>query len=263
MIGNDKRIKRSMPWGWWLTRDGDKVFDENGKAWPSVRNALFDGLWPKSGWERSKDEGELLLRALKVIDQDGLLGWAETHGLFDGSEFLKTFYGNWLVEVGLVAYDGSRSGRKYMVVTNFGHSVMKMLKFTREKDHESLSMREIRLEVGDTSPVSEELLAQAEKIAAKWPARANRAFRDMVHDQFLIKFSHLDLYTKDSGGMPMSRVVWSIAFRESRSRDLLFAWMCERSIYWDKWGELAHRNGARALTDKLLTILISEQASLA
>ncbi len=250
MMDNDKRIKRCMPWGWWLMRDGDRVLDENGKAWPSVRNALFDGLWPKSVWKRSEDEGELLFRALKVIDKDGCLGWAEVDSLFDGSQFFQTFYGNWLVEVGLVAYDGARSGRKYMVITTFGHSVIKMLKLTREKDHESLSMREIRLEVGDTSPVSEELLAQAEKIAAKWPARANRVFRESVAKQFLIKFSHLDLYTKDSGGMPMSRVVWSIAFRDSRARDLLFAWLCERSIHWEQWGELAHRNGARALTDK-------------
>ena len=67
MIDNDKRIKRCMPWGWWLTRDGDHVLDENGKAWPSVRNALFDGLWPKSGRERSKSPNRKLLSNTSML----------------------------------------------------------------------------------------------------------------------------------------------------------------------------------------------------
>jgi len=255
-----QKIDPGMPWGWWLTRDGNEVRDDNGKTWPSVTAALFDELWPKCGWrEAPRNTEEHLLRALEVIDEDGQINIAAKEQLFHGNQAWSDWFGLWLVEVGLAREDEDYF--TYLSLTPRGQSVLKMLRHVRADDRETLSMRDIRLDVGAKSSVSEKTLAKVEEIQAKWPPKADKVFRDTIGHQHVVKFSHFDQYTKDSGGMPMSRVVWSMGFRDEASRDHFFAWMCERSFHWDSWGKLAHYHGARALTDRLLRIMVQEKAA--
>lgn len=254
-----EKIDPDMPWGWWLIRDGDKVRDDDGRTWPSLTKALKDHLWPKLGWQDApRHSVDVLLRTLEVLDEHGKFDTAAIEQLFAGNRDWADWFEAWLVEVGL-----AREGDRHFIhfaLTDLGRSVLLMLKHVSSEERHTLSMREIRMETGAQSAVSERALARVEEIQNKWPPKANKVFRDTAGSQFVIKFSHFDRFSKDSGGMPISRVVWSMSFRDEALRDQFYAWMCEHSFHWDQWGTLAEHRGARALSERLLTIRIQEQA---
>lgn len=254
------RIDPDMPWGWWLIRDGATVRDDDGRTWPSVTAALEDHLWPKSGW-RGSPQGmdDLLLRTLEVIDEDGRFYVAAREQLFGGNKEWSDWFACWLVEVGL-----AQKGENHfnpLVLSDLGRSVLLMLRHVRTEDRHTLWMREIRMETSATSTVSERTLARVDEIQSRWPPRANKVLRDSIGKQFVIKISHFDRFAKDTGGMPISRVVWSMSFRDAELRDHFYAWMCAHSMHWDRWGELAHNRGARALTERIFGIILAESAS--
>lgn len=258
-MNNRHRIDPDMPWGWWLIRDGATVRDDAGRSWHSVTAALEDHLWPRSGWRGSPQKADdLLLRTLEVIDEDGRFDVAAKEQLFGRNKDWSDWFSSWLVEVGL-AQDG-KNHLNPLALSDLGRSVLLMLRHVRSEDRHTLSMREIRMEAGARSTVSEKTLARVEAIQNRWPPRANKVLRDSIGKQFIVKFCHFDRHAKDSGGMPISRVVWSMSFRDAVSRDHFYGWLCGHSMHWDKWGELAHYRGARALSERLFAILIQEHA---
>ena len=75
--------------------------------------------------------------------------------------------------------------------------------------------------------------------------------------------SHLVTCTALQAGsharMPVRRVTWSITFLEGEPRDNLFAWLAGRVDRWDDWGEMAYQKGAEALTQHILSLLVSHE----
>lgn len=57
--------------------------------------------------------------------------------------------------------------------------------------------------------------------------------------------------------MPTRRVTWSLSFDSRAVRDDLFAWIATRVEHWDRWGDVAYRKGAEALTQHLLGSIIA------
>ena len=48
-------------------------------------------------------------------------------------------------------------------------------------------------------------------------------------------------------------------FPDSYARDRMLFWMNERVDRWQDWGGLAYRQGARALTERLLQLAFADQ----
>ena len=58
--------------------------------------------------------------------------------------------------------------------------------------------------------------------------------------------------------IPLTRVLWSMLFSDNYARDRMLVWMNERVDRWQDWGGLAYRQGARALTERLLQLAFAD-----
>ena len=59
--------------------------------------------------------------------------------------------------------------------------------------------------------------------------------------------------------VPLTRVLWSTLFPDSYARDRMLFWLHERIDRWPAWGELAYRQGARALTERFLHLAFADK----
>lgn len=263
MSARERHRAGELPWGWWLRARGDKLEDDDGRTWRTVREAFWQGELGFSSVHFADEQHELMLRVLSAIDSRWL-GLAEgRHELFDGDMLFWRFYQCWLSSIGLV---GSKEPAVWSStpldagLTPDGRSVLMMLRATREPEWEALPMKD----VVDAVVAAGRGVDLDAREAALRTFEDDVGFRRHLFAREGVGTSHLvtltGLATGPGARMPTRRVTWSISFKDRKTRDDLFAWFAARVDHWDEWGVLAYRKGADAFTRHLLGLIVVSQA---
>lgn len=250
MFGFDR--KPVPPWGWRLRVVGGAVEDAQGRRWPGVRQAFWEGHLGFPHTHLVSEQLELLLRVLAAIDHQWVGAEECTHDLFGGDMLFWRFYQCWLSSVGLLQAGGG-FGPFPGSLSDEGRSVLAMLQATREPAWVELpfdAVLGIVLDAGRTAADEdrERALRAFERSADGLPQVFAREF---LSGSYLVTLTMPDLRAR----MPMLKVVWSQAFTDERVRDDFFAWLAVRVGRWEDWSGIAYRKGADALTRHLLGLL--------
>lgn len=250
----------TYPWGHWMRLDtGNRLVDDDGTVWKSVRDALFYGrlAFPRVTNPAFDDpardvELERLLAYLLLKMGEHPDRKASTSGLFDRGPHFYRFYTYWLASTGLIAdgYHGSPYDAK---VTPEGRSVAAMLLATRPSEarafHPSLeSMASVE------SDVEEPTRTQFQGSRRFHQKEPYLFVREPLHTMPAISL----LYKDSASRLPIVRTIWAHAFEDAESRDLLFEWMKGRLPLWNTWGDMARQDGAAILTQRLFSLFVSE-----
>ena len=241
-----------LPWGWWLRAGPGGFQDECGRTWRSVRDAFWEGELGFPPAHFAEEQHELMLRVMTAIGTDWHGVKEHTHDVFGGDMMFWRFHQCWLASIGMVETSPWESPLD-APLSALGRSVLMMLQATREPEFERLPMAAVVAAVtadrGFDAEARERALAAFEREVG---------FRRHVFARETIGTNHLVTLTGIRVGarMPTRKVAWSQSFADARSRDDLFAWLAERVHRWDDWGELAHHQGAKALTSHLLSVII-------
>ena len=241
-----------LPWGWWLRAGPGGFQDENGRKWRCVRDAFWEGELGFAPVHVAKEQHELMLRVMTAIGMNWHGVEEHKHDLFGGDMMFWRFYQCWLASIGMVEMSPCGSAL-HAPLSALGRSVLMMLQATREPEFERLPMAAV------VAAVSADRGADAEARESALAAFEREVgFRRHVFARESIGTNHLVTLTGITVGarMPTRNVAWSQSFADARSRDDLFAWLAERVHRWDDWGELAHHQGANALTSHLLSVII-------
>lgn len=249
----------NLPWGYWLiaSEDGERLYDEDGKAWDSVRDYLWTGrlrMGPRSA-KSVEAQLEFLLAVLVAIDRRVVKTEERVRDLFDGLWHLQEFYGHWLASVGLTC-----NGR-IEELTHEGRAVLVMLASTRSAASAPLPIGlptltpRIGLEQGETRQERERVLAAQEAFARDLPFRF---VREAIAGRPGIKLMGVQI----GSNIPLTRVLWSMTFPDDHARDRLFVWLAHRIDRWEEWGELAAGKGPRELNDLLLELAFADRPAL-
>lgn len=255
-----------LPWGHWMRlvetgRGG--VRDEDGTVWPSLREALWHGRLGMGGAEPPSD-GPFFSMPRRRIDEmldnlqgalavAGRQGWqnpGEVAGQVEGGLHYKL----WMRGQNLttdVAYSPATRQMERLThdrITDEGWAVFLMLKATRAEELHGVLPGSNAFETAGGEPMVE--------IANPMVNVAGARF--LFERSVLARMKVISLLDRESsnGRMPMGRTIWSMAFERATERDRLFAWMCQRSDLWQRWGGIAGRE-ADGLTQHLLATYIA------
>ena len=255
------RRNPKLPWGHWLMVDdhgSDRIIDEEGRHWSSVRDCLWRSRLGMPKLDRDvQDEGlEFLLTVLAVIDRR-LLGIEEfTHALFNDSMVVAAHYAQWLIGQGLVEHNSC--GRPDGPLTCEGYAVLVMLASTRSPEHAPIPIglnwinNRRGLDHGKPHKGLKELLSKQEALA----------------DQLQYRFVRRDIF--DTPGIalvgeglgptiPLRRTIWSLSFPDNHARDRFYLWLHERLDRWLDWGEMAQAKSGRVLSEHLLQLAFADR----
>lgn len=248
----------NLPWGYWLvaSEDGERLYDEDGKGWDSVRDYLWTcrlRMGPRSA-KAVEAQLEFLLSVLVAIDRRVVKTEERVKDLFDGLWHLQDFYGYWLEGVGLTC------DSRIEELTHEGRAVLVMLASTRSGMSAPLPIGlptltpHIGFDRGETRQERERVLAVQEAFARNLPYRFTR---ETIGQHPGIKLMGVQI----GSNIPLTRVLWSMTFPDYHARDRLFAWLAHRLDRWEQWGELAVHKGARELSDHLLELAFADRPS--
>jgi hypothetical protein len=253
-VGGRGRSGADLPWGWWLRVRGQVLEDEQGRQWSSVRDAFWQGLLGFPPVHFAPEQHELLLRVLASHDCNWVGGVERQHDLFGGDMANWRFYMCWLASIGLTE-PSSRVTAMDAPLTELGRSVLVMLQATREPGWAPLPFRAIKEAVqGAAATESDASREEALKAFEREVALLPYVFaRERVHDCHVLTLTG----TRGEARLPLRRVMWSQSFPDSKVRDDFFGWIAERVDRWEDWGELAYRQGAAALTQHFLQLLVA------
>lgn len=242
-----------LPWGWWLRVNGQVLEDAEGRKWRSVRDAFWQGLLGFPDIHVVPEQHELMLRVLTAVYSRGARGSENNNDLFEQNMMFWRFYMCWLSSIGLLEAEGPPSPLSDPL-SDLGRSVMLMLQATREPDWVDLPIRSVidAVRTADHGPLD----VGREKALVAFESEVAR--RPYVFARERLHHSHLVTLTGIGAGarMPVLRVMWSQAFADETARDDFFAWLAERVDRWDEWAVLAYSNGAKALTQRFLSLMI-------
>ena len=259
-MSRDHHRAGELPWGWWLRANGDRLEDEKGRRWRSVRAAFWQGELGFPDVSVIPEQHELMLRVLSLDEAQWVEKIESQYELFAGDMMFWRFYMCWLSSLGMLATT-SASG---MTPPPFeaglspeGRSVLLMLRATREPAWEELPMSEVIAAVVS----AERGRKGCEREASLQAFEAAVGFRRHVFARERVGRSAVITLTGLASGpgakMPTRRVNWSLSFEDPLVRDVLFAWIAIRIDHWDDWGSLAYRRGADAFTQHLLDLVVA------
>lgn len=199
---------------------------------------------------------EFLLRILLSVDMGGRGETESQYELFRSEPLFWTFYMGWLGAVGLLARTG-RLGVFEERLSPEGRSALMMLMATREPEWEDLPIVGVIAPVVASSRVPSDLVREQalQDFERSVGIRRHLFAREMVGRIHTITLT--SMATGRPARMPMQRVTWSLAFDDMIVRDDLFAWIAARVDHWDRWGSLAYSQGADALTQRLLALIVA------
>lgn len=251
MSQTTRRIRPELHWGYWLIADGEEIRDEEGNTWRSLREAFWDSLQMLDR-HSLEVESERLFRVLHSLNRRGTASGMEIELQLAGSRQFRDFYTRWLWSVGLIAGDSMPTGFASSRLSDFGHSVLRMLDLTRNDEFKTLPEEDfasIAEAASRNVSVANERLAEFERQVADWP---HQVTRESIGGQHVVKFIYFDPNNARQSQIYMRQVVWSLSFDFRADRDVFFAWLCLQTDHWANWGAIASYRGSRALTETLL-----------
>ncbi|WP_420606485.1 hypothetical protein [Novosphingopyxis sp.] len=251
----------SLPWGYWLMLDDhgdDRIIDEDGRRWRSVR----ENLWlsrlgmPRLNSSAQEEALEFLLTVLAVIDRRIIKVEELVIDLFEANWHVADHYGQWLIAQQLIEHDmeGSPTGP----LTDEGKAVLAMLASTRSPEHAPIPIGmnwvKVRrgLDRGTASDGLRQLLTEQEALADRLPYRFVR--KTIVDGPGIVLVG-------DALGptMPLRRTIWSMTFPDGHARDRFYLWLHERLDRWEAWGEMTEHEGGRVLSERLLQLAFADR----
>ena len=253
-----------LPWGHWLVTDDEQVFhrylDEDGKAWSSVREALWIGRlgMPRVHVKDMNLALEFLASVLAVIDRRTIGVEERVHSVFAKDWGMDRFYAMWLIQQRLIAPQSVSGLTLDCPLTPEGLAILVMLASTRSiKDSPlPLGMSWIRARRGlDHGTDRKAILDLVERQVAFARRLDYRLVRCELHERPALKMIGID--TRLS--VPRSRTVWSMVHADEYARDRFYLWAHERIDQWEQWGRLARDDGAHALTSHLLGLRFCDE----
>ena len=252
-----------LPWGWWLRASSSGFEDGEGRTFRSVRDAFWRGRLGFPDIHVVPEQQELLLRVLTSIDAHWFAPAESKHDLFDGDMMLWRFYQCWLSSIGMLEA-ADRNGQPacplQSPISAEGRSVMLMLQATRDPEWEHLPIAEVIGAIVARGHSSNDAAREAAlRTFEESIGRRRHAFaREQVGRLHAITLT--GMATGPGVRMPTFRVSWSMTFTDAAVRNDLFAWLAARVHRWDDWWEIAHRKGADALTQHLLSLVVASPA---
>ncbi|TPG16773.1 hypothetical protein EAH87_14145 [Sphingomonas koreensis] len=254
---------RDLPWGWWLRADANGFLDDQGRRWPSVRDAYWQGELGFPAVHFAPEQHELLLRVLTTLGTRWIGSGENRNDLFGGDHMFWRLYMCFLTSIGLLDVSDGHEIRPSFAspleagLSDLGRSVMLMLQATREPEWIALPMDQVLDAVraaarGEAGISREATLRSFEQSLGR---RRHLFARERVHRNHLVTLTSLVADAR----MPTFRITWSQSFADEQVRDDLFVWMAQRVDRWDDWGEIAYRKGAAALNEHLLTLVLAER----
>lgn len=254
-----------LPWGCWLelrrTSSGTVIVDEDGREYPSVRDAFWRGrLRMVSGHDVLRDSILELLHtvlaryARMARSRDYALG--RTDDLFwHGGQLDLAGYGPmfhaWLAVEGILA-PPVQNWWETNVLTDEGWSVLMMLDATRPDPVRGMRPGTPSLEVLMAATRTgqedrEEWRRKVEHLSAQWPARfVRRTLAGMPIVELMRDFDH---------GTSRRRTVWSMPFHDEKTRDAFFDWLSDRVDRWPKFASLACTGGGIFLAHHIVELM--------
>lgn len=253
-MGGRGKLEANLPWGWWLRVRGHVLEDEQGRRWSSVRDAFWQGLLGFPPVHFAPEQHELLLRVLASHDRQWAGGVERQHDLFDGDMASWRFYMCWLASIGLTEPTPQVTALS-APLSALGRSVLAMLQATREPGWAPLPFRDVKKAVRSAGATeADESREAALKAFERGVALLPYVFaRERVHHSHVLTLTG----ARSEARLPLRRVMWSQSFPDPKTRDDFFAWIAERVDRWEDWGEMAYRQGAAALTQHFLKLLVA------
>lgn len=259
-MSRDRHRPGELPWGWWLRANGNNLEDEQGRRWPSVRSAFWQGEMGFPDGSFAPEQHELMLRVLSLTEGRNVGNTESRYELFAGDMMFWRFYMCWLSSAGMLARttpSGMASTPLDGGLSPEGRSVLLMLRATREPAWEKLPMSEVIAAIASAERGTED----QEREGSLQAFEAAVGFRRHVFARERVGRSAVITLTGLASGpgakMPTRRVNWSLSFEDALVRDALFAWIAIRIDLWDDWGSLAYRSGADAFTQHLLGLIVA------
>lgn len=246
-----RRIRPELHWGYWLIADGEDIRDEEGNTWRSLREAFWDSLHMLDR-HSLEVESERLFRVLHSLNRRGTVAGMEVELQLAGSRQFRDFYTRWLWSVGLIAGDSIPTGFVSCRLSDFGHSVLRMLDLTRNDEFKTLPAEDFAAIAEAASrnvSVAKDALAGFERQVADWP---HQMACELIGGRHVVKLISFDPRNARQSQIYMRQVVWSLSFDFRSDRDVFFAWLCLQTDHWANWGAIASYRGSRALTETLL-----------
>ena len=262
-IPYEKRRNSRLPWGYWLEATGDPnkrraLRDEEGRYWSSVREYLWcDRLNMKApnNIETMHDQLEFLLAVLVAMERRIVPIEEAVDDLFHSWEQAR-FYGDWLSSLGIGVPMNDRDIFDH--VPTEGQAIVVMLASTRRSADVPLAIglptldAHRGLDPAALTPEHDAAIAELEAFADRLDFRFSCT---RIGREYAIKL------VGDALGpnVPLRRTLWTLAFNDRYARDRFYLWLHHRVDRWNDWGQLAHRKGARALSERLLQLQFSDQ----
>jgi hypothetical protein len=256
----EERFNAALPWGYWLIAPGEveedtRLVDHEGRRWNSVREYFWKARLGMGKIIRDDDrnkELEFLLAILATMERRTVPVEESAIDIF-GSWEVQRHYMSWLTGHRLLSYRSSDSQ-----LSPEGHAILLMLASTRSPDAAPLriglpTLRSYRgLAEDDREEELRSTLTAQEQLTRHLQYRF---IRQDLGQQPAIVLAGVGL----GPNIPLTRVLWSMLFPDSYARDRLLVWMNERVDRWQDWGMLAYKQGARALTERLLQLAFADQ----
>ena len=246
------------PWGWHLRsatkRNGSVVIlDEEGNQFESVRDIFWrKRLGMSDSDPRIRDEQLEFILAVLASKRQDVIGTAETiHSLFYGSSEHYRFYFYWLYSIGLTA--GGIGDPLAAGLSEEGMAVLRMLAATRPL---SVAAIPVGTEgIAAFGPPDTDAECSREKFKAL-EGKARRLPFVFVRERLFQEPTISLLHRNPRDPIPMARTLWSMPFHDEASRDRMYLWLHGRLDRWTGLGEVARREGANALTQQLLALIM-------
>lgn len=234
----------TQPWGSWFTLDEDgRVVDDEGRAWPSVRQAMMNG---RLRMPAATEDYALLANVLLAKDRAPDSPLVEIEDLFGGDRRFKDFYDDWLVSQDLLEDDR---------LTPEGRSVLLMLAATQDYEDGPLPVGDDEVAAGpadDSDAAREAWFAEIDRVAAGMPGRFHR--ETIGGSPVIVSIGRAGVRIK------FRRTLWSQRFGSVESRDLIYRWLAMRVHRWPDWVGSAWNGGRDGLTAELFSLLAADLA---
>lgn len=259
----ETRFNPNLPWGHWMLAPGEidgmpPLTDHTGKRWRSVREYFWVarlGMAPIARDDTRNRELEFMLATLVALDRRVIPAEERALDLFESWDRSR-HYLCWLQGQKLLMPEPEASQNSDL--SPEGRAVLIMLASTRSPDAAPFPIGLPTLKTWHRLADTPDQEQRDRLIAAQ--EQATRHLQYQFTRQDIAGEAAIVLLGVGLGpNIPLTRVVWSTLCPDDYARDRMLFWLHERIDRWPDWGELAYRQGARALTERLMHLAFADK----